>query len=110
MKFGEVLGVSAVLISRINKMEKSYFLIHSSIELCVSVQMVDTRSGEILWVAEQTESDIAGILKIPTGIVAVVFALIYMMTNKLKLLEMTSNAPSRSSTITSGMIYRMSPE
>jgi len=90
MRFGEVLGVDAVLISRINRMEKSYFLIHSSIKLSVSVLMVDTRSGEILWQAEQTELDIQGILKIPTGMAAAVIAPIYMMTNKLKLREMTS--------------------
>lgn len=99
MKFGEVLGVDIVLISRINKMEKSYFLIHSSIELSVSVQMVDTRSGEILWQAEQTELDSEGILKIPTGIVAAVVAPIYMLNNQLKLREMTSTMVTKLTSI-----------
>lgn len=89
--FGEVLGVDAVLLSRINRVQKSYFLIHSSIELSVSVEMIDTRSGEILWVAEQTGSDIQGIAKIPTGMAAAVIAPIYLVTNKLKLNELTSN-------------------
>ena len=57
MQFGEILGVDAIVFSRINKVERSYFVLHSSIELSVSVQMVDTRSGEILWRAEQTEQD-----------------------------------------------------
>ena len=57
MQFGEILGVDAIVFSRINKVERSYFIVHSSIELSVSVQMVDTRSGEILWRAEQTEQD-----------------------------------------------------
>jgi len=95
MKFGEVLGVDAVLISKVNKIEKSYYLIHSSIELSVSVQMIDTRSGEILWQAEQTEMDIQGILKIPTGMVAAVIAPIYLMLNKLKIREMTSTMVSK---------------
>jgi hypothetical protein len=99
MKFGEALGVDAVLISRINKIEKSYFLVHSSIELSVSVQMVDTRSGEILWQVEHTELDTEGILKIPTSIVAAVIAPIYMMTSKLKLREMTSTMVSKLTSI-----------
>jgi hypothetical protein len=99
MKFGEVLGVDAVLISKVNKIEKSYYLIHSSIELSVSVQMIDTRSGEILWQAEQTEMDIQGILKIPTGITAAVIAPIYLMVNKLKIREMTSTMVSKLTSI-----------
>ena len=61
MQFTEILGADAVLISRINKVERSYMIVHSSIEIGVSVQMVDTRTGEILWRAEQTESDFQGI-------------------------------------------------
>lgn len=90
MKFGEALGVDAVLISRINRVQKSYLLIHSSIEFSVSVEMIDTRSGEILWVAEQTESEIQGIAKIPTGFAAAVIAPIYLVTNKLKLDQLTA--------------------
>lgn len=91
IKFGEALGVDAVLISRINHVHKSYMLIHSSIEFSVSVQMIDTRSGEILWVAEQTESDIQGIAKIPTGFASAVIAPLYLVTNQLKINELTTN-------------------
>jgi len=91
IKFGEALGVDAVLISRINRVQKAYMLIHSSIEFSVSVEMIDTRSGEILWVAEQTESNTQGIAKIPTGIISAVVAPIYLVTNKLKLNELTAN-------------------
>jgi len=90
MTFGEALGVDAVLISRINRVQKAYMLIHSSIEFSVSVEMIDTRTGEILWVAEQTESEIQGIAKIPTGITAALIAPIYLVTNKLKLNELTA--------------------
>ena len=48
MEFAEILGVDAVLISRINKVERSYMIVHSSIEIGISAQMVDTRTGEIL--------------------------------------------------------------
>ena len=48
MHLGEVLGVDAVLISRVNKVQRTYLILHSSIELSVSLQMVDTRTGEIL--------------------------------------------------------------
>ena len=90
MHLGEVLGVDAVLISRINNVQRSYLILHSSIELSVSLQMVDTRTGEILWRAEQTESDFQGLGKIPTGITAAVLAPIYFVTNKLNLNRLTS--------------------
>ena len=91
MRFGEILGVDAIVFSRINKVERSYFVLHSSIELSVSVQMVDTRSGEILWRAEQTEQDFSGIGKIPTGITTALLAPIQFVTNKFNLSRMTSN-------------------
>ncbi len=90
MHFGEILGVDAVLLSRVNKVQRSYLLLHSSIELSVSLQMVDTRTGEILWEAEQTESDYQGLWKIPTGITAALVAPIYFVTNKLSLNKITS--------------------
>ena len=91
MQFGEILGVDAIVFSRINKVERSYLVLHSSIELSVSVQMVDTRSGEILWRAEQTEQDFSGIGKIPTGITTAILAPIQFVTNKFNLSRMTSN-------------------
>jgi cell division septation protein DedD len=91
MQFGEILGVDAIVFSRINKVERSYLIVHSSIELSVSVQMVDTRSGEILWRAEQTEQDFSGIGKIPTGITTAILAPIQFVTNKFNLRRMTSN-------------------
>lgn len=91
MKFGEALGVDAVLISRINRVQKAYMLIHSSLEFSVSVEMIDTRTGEILWVAEQTESEVQGIAKIPTGIVSALIAPIVLVTNQLKLNELTTS-------------------
>lgn len=91
MQFGEILGVDAIVFSRINKVERSYLVIHSSIELSVSMQMVDTRSGEILWRAEQTEHDFSGIGKIPTGITTAILAPIQFVTNKFNLRRMTSN-------------------
>jgi cell division septation protein DedD len=90
MHLGEVLGVDAVLISRVNKVQRAYLVLHSSIELSVSLQMVDTRTGEILWRAEQTESDFQGLGKIPTGITAAALAPIYFVTNKLNLNRLTS--------------------
>ena len=90
MQFGEILGVDAIVYSRINKVERSYLVVHSSIELSVSVQMVDTRSGEILWRAEQTEQDFSGIGKIPTGITTAILAPIQFVTNKFNLRRMTS--------------------
>lgn len=90
MHLGEVLGVDAVLISRVNKVQRTYLILHSSIELSVSLQMVDTRTGEILWRAEQTESDSQGLWKIPTGITAAILAPIYFVTNKLNLNRLTS--------------------
>ena len=90
MEFAEILGVDAVLITRINKVKRSYMVVHSSIEIGISAQMVDTRTGEILWRAEQTESDFQGIGKIPTGISAAVLGPIQFVTNKLNLHRMTS--------------------
>ena len=90
MHLGEVLGVDAVLISRVNKMQRTYVVLHSSIELSVSLQMVDTRNGEILWRAEQTESDFQGLGKIPTGMTAAFLSPILFVTNKLNLNRLTS--------------------
>ena len=90
MEFGETLGVDAVLISRMNRVVRTYLLVHSSIELSVSVQLVDTRNGEILWLAEQTESDFQGIGKIPTSLAAVVITPIYFVTSTLKLRQLTT--------------------
>ncbi len=90
MQFAEILGADAVLITRINKVERSYLVIHSSIEIGISAQLVDTRTGEILWRAEQTEQDYQGIAKIPTGISSAVLGPIQFVTNKLNLRRMTS--------------------
>jgi cell division septation protein DedD len=90
MQFGEILGADAIVFSRINKVERNYFIVHSSIELSVSIQMIDTRTGEVLWRAEQTEHDFSGIGKIPTGITTALFAPIQFVTNKFNLRKMTS--------------------
>jgi len=90
MQFAEILGADAVLITRINKVERSYLVIHSSIEIGISAQLVDTRTGEILWRAEQTEQDYQGIAKIPTGISSAILGPIQFVTNKLNLHRMTS--------------------
>ncbi len=90
MQFGEILGADAIVFSRINKVERNYFIVHSSIELSVSVEMIDTRTGEILWRAEQTEHDFSGIGKIPTGITTALLAPIQFVTNKFNLNKMTS--------------------
>ena len=90
MRFAEILGADAVLISRINRVERSYLVVHSSIEVGVSAQLVDTRTGEILWRAEQTEQDYQGIAKIPTGISSAVLGPIRFVTNKLNLRRITS--------------------
>jgi len=90
MQFAEILGADAVLITRVNKVERSYLVVHSSIEIGVSAQLVDTRTGEILWRAEQTEQDYQGIAKIPTGISSAVLGPIQFVTNKLNLHRLTS--------------------
>jgi len=90
MQFAEILGADTVLISRVNKVERSYLVVHSSIEIGVSAQLVDTRTGEILWRAEQTEQDYQGIAKIPTGISSAVLGPIQFVTNKLNLRRLTS--------------------
>ena len=89
MQFAEILGADAVLISRVNKVERSYLVVHSSIEIGVSAQLVDTRTGEILWRAEQTELDYQGIAKIPTGISSAILGPIKFVTNKLNLRRLT---------------------
>ena len=89
LKLGEVLGADAVVITRINRVRRNYLILHSSIEVDISVQMVDTRTGEILWRAEQTESDFQGLGKIPTGMSSAILAPIQFVTNKLNLHRIT---------------------
>jgi cell division septation protein DedD len=90
MRFAEILGADTVLISRINKVKRTYLIVHSSIEIGVSAQLVDTRTGEILWRAEQVEQDYQGIAKIPTGISSAVLGPIQFVTNKRNLHRLTS--------------------
>jgi hypothetical protein len=90
IRLGEILGADAVLIGSMTKVEKSYFVIHSSIKLGVTVTMTDTRSGEILWVANQTETDFDGIAKIPTGILSAAYAPIQFLADKMNLDKLTS--------------------
>ncbi len=95
MEFAELLGADAVVLGRVDKIERSYWVLHSSIELGVSVQMIDTRSGEVLWKAEQREKDFEGLGKIPTGITAAVFAPLEYVTNKLNLHKLMTGMVSR---------------
>ncbi|NIP99661.1 MAG: hypothetical protein GWM98_03820, partial [Nitrospinaceae bacterium] len=89
-RFAEILGVDAVVLSRINRIETSYLLVHSSIEVSVSAHMIDTRSGEILWWAEQTQKDFEGIGKIPTGMAAAVYGPVLFVADRFKVNEMTT--------------------
>ena len=89
LKLGEVLGADAVVITRINRVQRTYLVLHSSIEVDISIEMIDTRSGEILWRADQTETDFQGIGKIPTGMSSAVLAPIQFVTNKLNLHRIT---------------------
>jgi cell division septation protein DedD len=52
--------------------------------------LVDTRTGEILWRAEQIEQDYQGLAKIPTGISSAILGPIRFVTNKLNLRRITS--------------------
>lgn len=95
IKLGEVLGADAVLISTMTKVKRSYFVLHSSIELGVTATLTDTRTGELLWMADQTETDFDGIGKIPTGIVSALLAPIHLVTNKLNLRRMTQKMTAK---------------
>lgn len=85
IKLGEILGADAVIYPVMSKVERSYAIIHSSIELTASATLTDTRTGEILWKASQTETDFEGIGKLPTGIFAAAIAPAELVTNKLNL-------------------------
>jgi len=85
IRLGEILGADAVIYPIISKVKRSYAVIHSSIELTASVNLTDTRTGEILWTANQTETDFEGIGKLPTGIFAAAIAPVELVTNKLNL-------------------------
>ncbi|MFQ5443691.1 MAG: GNA1162 family protein [Nitrospinales bacterium] len=87
--FGEALGADAVIIPCITKVKRLYLLLHSSIELSITAIMVDTRTGELLWQADQTLYDFNGLGKIPTGMVSAVLAPITFVTNKNNLFKMT---------------------
>jgi hypothetical protein len=85
IRLGEILGADAILTPIISKVERSYAVIHSSIELTASIILSDARTGEILWTANQTETDYEGITKIPTGIFAAAIAPFEHVTNKVNL-------------------------
>jgi len=89
MRLGEILGVDAVILSRVNKVQRLYLVLHASIEVAVSVQMVDTRSGEVLWHAEQAETSFEGLAKVPTGFIAAGYGPLQFVTNKVNLFKVT---------------------
>ena len=89
MRLGEILGVDAVILSRVNKVQRLYLVLHASIEVAVSVQMVDTRSGEVLWHADQAETSFEGLAKVPTGLIAAGYGPLQFITNKVNLFKVT---------------------
>lgn len=94
-RLGEILGADAIVFSKINKVERTYLIIHSSLNVGISTEMVDTRTGEVLWQGEESSSDFSGIAKIPTGIFSAITAPVYFITNKLNLRKMTSEITER---------------
>jgi cell division septation protein DedD len=89
MRLGEILGVDAVILSRVEKVQRLYLVLHASIEVAVSVQMVDTRSGEVLWHADQAETAFEGLAKVPTGFIAAGYGPLQFVTNKVNLFKVT---------------------
>ncbi len=89
IRLGEILGADAVILSRVNKVQRLYLVLHASIEVAVSVQMVDTRSGEVLWHADQSDTAFEGLAKIPTGMVAAGYGPLQFITNKVNLFRVT---------------------
>jgi hypothetical protein len=94
-RLGEILGADAIVFGKVDKVERAYMVIHSSINVGVSAVMVDTRTGETLWVAEDNASDFSGLAKIPTGMLAAFSAPIYFITNKINLRKMTSDMTAK---------------
>ena len=89
MRLGEILGADAVIMSKMKKVQRLYLVLHASIEVAVSAKMVDTRSGEVLWQADQTKTEYEGIAKIPTGLIAAGYGPLLFITNKMNLFKIT---------------------
>ena len=89
MRLGEVLGADAVIMSKMKKVQRLYLVLHASIEVAVSAKMVDTRSGEVLWQADQTKTEYEGIAKIPAGLIAAGYGPLLFITNKMNLFKIT---------------------
>lgn len=94
-RLGEILGADAIVFGKVDKVERAYLVVHSSINVGVSAEMVDARTGETLWIAEDNASDFSGIAKLPTGILAAFSAPIYFITNKINLRKMTSEMTAK---------------
>ncbi len=94
-RLGEILGADAIVFGKVDKVERAYLVVHSSINVGVSAEMVDARTGETLWLAEDNASDFSGIAKLPTGILAAFSAPIYFITNKINLRKMTSEMTAK---------------
>lgn len=89
LEFGELIGADAIVMTRMDEVSRSYLVVHSHIQVSVTVEMIDTRSGEILWRAQQTESDFQGIGKLPTGMTSALWAPVEFVTNKMNLHRIT---------------------
>lgn len=89
IQLGEILGVDAVIMSKVNKVQRLYLVLHASIEVSMSAQMVDTRSGEVLWKADQSKISYEGLANLPTGFVAAGYGPLQFVTNKVNLFKIT---------------------
>ena len=56
-ELGELLGVDALVYGTVTEFTKHYALVYSDIIVGIRLEMVDARTGEVLWKSEHTASE-----------------------------------------------------
>lgn len=81
-RLGEALGADAIIYGKLSNWDKSYLAIHSSITISAGIQLVDARSGEVLWKSDYKKTDFDGLFKVPTGITSAALSPILFIMKK----------------------------
>lgn len=72
--FAKTAGADAVLRCRVTDWGRTYALVESWVKAEVQAELVDGKSGEVIWSEKKKNEHQAGVLKGPTGYASVVTA------------------------------------
>lgn len=72
--FAQATGADVVLRGTVTNWGKSYLVVESWVKAELHLELVDARSGEVIWSEKRKDIRQAGLTKVPTGYKAIVMA------------------------------------